>query len=97
LEEINVFHKGFSLHSSKTSWPAGARFASLLFASALGLALGASGDPRVPIQIPVLQFASGFAGAFAGIGDLMLGDGDPLSIDLSASGLSLTVDMNPDN
>jgi hypothetical protein len=53
--------------------------------------------PLVGTQIPVLQFASGFAGAFAAIGDLVLGDGDPLSVDLSASGLSLTVDMNPEN
>jgi len=71
--------------------------AKITLAGTLGLQFSSSYAPPVGTQIPVLKFSAGFAGTFASIGNLLLSNGDPLSLNLSASGLSLTVDMKPQN
>ncbi len=61
----------------------------------LSLSFGLSYDPAVGTVVPIFTFSGGFGGSFGGIFNLELGDGDPLSVDLSSGGLSVTVEAPP--
>jgi len=45
--------------------------------------------------VPIFTFSGGFGGSFGGLFNLELGDGDPLSVDLSSGGLSVAVEAPP--
>jgi hypothetical protein len=61
----------------------------------IALSFGLGYAPAVGTVVPIFTFAGGFGGSFGNIFNLELGDGDPLSVDLSSHGFSGTVEAPP--